>query len=253
MIRRREVLQDTFKSIGLTTYNVEATLLLKFVRLIFGWREEEHPELNLCEILSEQILPGNFSLYEKEDYVSLNDNQIFIALEAGKRPSEWRLSAMDLFLGNELRRDEYIRSNFLIHFGLQIIPNQLVAKTSAITKREALERNINAGMGKFFPNLASEAQDLAGAVACLQNGDRVVNIHLNVIMWDQKNKAKGSASQFCSHMRRSGWYFVPCKYDHLAVVLASLPMQLVEAAPNSLMGKLIDSIIYLIKRLEELA
>ncbi|WP_341789766.1 TraC family protein [Rickettsia endosymbiont of Polydrusus tereticollis] len=55
MIRRREVLQDTFKSIGLTTYNVEATLLLKFVRLIFGWREEEHPELNPYEILSEQI------------------------------------------------------------------------------------------------------------------------------------------------------------------------------------------------------
>lgn len=237
MIRRREVLQDTFKSIGLTTYNVEATLLLKFVRLIFGWMEEEHPELNPYEILSEQILPGNFSLYEKEDYVVLNDNQIFIALEAGKRPSEWRLSAMDLFLGNELRRDEYIRANFLIHFGLQIIPNQLVAKTSAITKREALERNINAGMGKFFPNLQLEAQDLAGAVACLQSGDRVVNIHLNVIMWDQKNKAKGAASQFCSQLRRSGWYFVPCKYDHLAVVLASLPMQLVEAIPNSLVGK----------------
>ncbi|KJV76209.1 putative conjugative transfer protein TraC [Rickettsia hoogstraalii str. RCCE3] len=71
----------------------------------------------------------------------------------------------------------------------------------------------------------------------MQSGDRVVNIHLNVIMWDKKNKAKGSASQFCSHMRRSGWYFVPCKYDHLAVVLASLPMQLVEAAPNSLVGK----------------
>ncbi|QCS24397.1 conjugal transfer protein TraC [Rickettsia parkeri] len=237
MLRRREVLQETFKSIGLTTYNVEATLLLKFVRLIFGWREEEHPALNPYEILSEQILPGNFSLYEQEDYVSLNDNQIFLSLEAGKRPAEWRLSAMDLLLGNELRRDEYIRANFLIHFGLQIIPNQLVAKTAAITKREALERNINAGMGKFFPNLQLEAEDLAGAAASLQNGDRVVNIHLNVIMWDQKNKAKGSASQFCAQLRRSGWYFVPCKYDHLAVVLASLPMQLVEAAANSLVGK----------------
>ncbi len=56
------MLQDTFKSIGLATYNVDATLLLKFVRLIFGWREEEHPELNQYEILFEQILPGNFSL-----------------------------------------------------------------------------------------------------------------------------------------------------------------------------------------------
>ncbi|KJV55649.1 putative conjugative transfer protein TraC [Orientia chuto str. Dubai] len=40
------------------------------------------------------------------------------------------------------------KSNFLIHFGLQILPNQ--ARTAAVTKREALERNISAGMGKFF-------------------------------------------------------------------------------------------------------
>ncbi|KJV54769.1 putative conjugative transfer protein TraC [Orientia chuto str. Dubai] len=53
---------------------------------------------------------------------------------------------MDLFLGNEIRRGE--KSNFLIHFGLQILPNQ--ARTAAVTKREALERNISAGMGKFF-------------------------------------------------------------------------------------------------------
>ncbi|KJV54863.1 putative conjugative transfer protein TraC [Orientia chuto str. Dubai] len=45
-------------------------------------------------------------------------------------------------------------------------------------------------------------------------------------MWDKK--AKQSASAFCSMLRRSGWYFVPCKYDHLAVLLASLPMQLVK-------------------------
>ncbi len=144
---------------------------------------------------------------------------------------------MDLFLGNEMRRDEYIRSNFLMHFGLQIAANQMIAKTAAITKREALERNINAGMGKFFPNLAHEAEDLAGAVASLQSGDRVVNIHFNVIMYGSTDKAKTAASQFCSNMRRSGWYFVPCKYDHLAVVLASLPMQLVEVTANSWTNK----------------
>ncbi|WP_103896859.1 TraC family protein [Rickettsia fournieri] len=237
MIRRKEVVQDTFKSIGMLTEDVDAKLLLKLMRLIFGWNEEEHPELNPYEILSKQILPGNFSLFEEDNSVHLNNEQIFISLEASKRPSEWRLSAMDLFLGNEMRRDEYIRSNFLMHFGLQIASNQMMAKTAAITKREALERNINAGMGKFFPNLAHEAEDLAGAVANLQNGDRVVNIHFNVIMYGDTDKTKVSASQFCTYLRRSGWYFVPCNYDHLVVLLASLPMQLVEAIPNTLSNK----------------
>ena len=55
-------------------------------------------------------------------------------------------------------------------------------------------------------------------------------------MWGKQAQVKQSASQFCSMLRRSGWYFVPCKYDHLAVVLGSMPMQLVEAA-SSLAGK----------------
>ncbi len=228
MVRRKECLSDTFKSIGLVTENVDAKQLLKFIRIIFGWQEEEQAAINPYEILSEQILPGNFSLFEEQDHVRLNDNQAFISLEASKRPLEWQLSAMDLFLGNEMRRGEYIRSNFLIHFGLQIALNQTIAKTAAITKREALERNIAAGMGKFFPDLIQEAHDMNGVVSSLQSGDRVVNIHLNVIMWDEKDKAKQSASQVCSMLRRSGWYFTPCTYDHLAIVLASMPMQLVE-------------------------
>ncbi|KJV51967.1 F pilus assembly Type-IV secretion system for plasmid transfer family protein, partial [Orientia tsutsugamushi str. Karp] len=150
MIRRRDALKDTFRSIGLSTENVNAQQLLKFLRVIFGWPEEEHSNINQYEILSEQILSGDFSLFENDDCVNVNDDQIFISLEARNRPAEWKLSAMDLFLGNEMRRDEYIKSNFLIHFGLQILPNQAMERTAAITKREALERNINAGMGKFF-------------------------------------------------------------------------------------------------------
>ncbi|KJV54981.1 conjugal transfer protein TraC [Orientia tsutsugamushi] len=101
-------------------------------------------------------------------------------------------------------------------------------RTVAITKREALERNINVGMGKIFPDIQQAEEDLAGVVAVLQNGDRVVNVYFNVIMFNKTKKAKQSASAFCSVLRRSRWYFVPCKYDHVAVLLAALTMQLVE-------------------------
>lgn len=145
--------------------------------MIFGWRGEEQPELNPYEIMFEQILGKNFSLLETVDYVnyvnvnSPNMEQIFISLEANKRPTECKLSAMDLFLGNKLRRGECIKSNLFMHFGLPILSNQMVVETAAITKRESLERNINAGMGKFFPDLRYEAEDVAGTVASLQTGD----------------------------------------------------------------------------------
>ncbi|KJV57260.1 putative conjugative transfer protein TraC [Orientia chuto str. Dubai] len=58
-------------------------------------------------------------------------------------------------------------------FSSQILPNQ--ARTAAVTKREALERNISAGMGKFFPDLLQEAEDLSSAVAALHGGNRMVS------------------------------------------------------------------------------
>ncbi|KJV71241.1 putative conjugative transfer protein TraC [Orientia tsutsugamushi str. TA716] len=68
-------------------------------------------------------------------------------------------------------------------------------RTAAITKREALERNINAGMGKFFPDIQQEAADLAGVVAAY----RVVIeslIFTSMLLCLTKKKAKQSASAF---------------------------------------------------------
>ncbi|KJV75920.1 TraC family protein, partial [Orientia tsutsugamushi] len=59
MIHRRDALKDTFRSIELSTENVNAQQLLKFLRVIFGWHEEAHSEINKYEILSEQILSGD--------------------------------------------------------------------------------------------------------------------------------------------------------------------------------------------------
>ncbi|BAG40143.1 putative conjugative transfer protein TraC [Orientia tsutsugamushi str. Ikeda] len=85
MIRRRDALKDTFRSIGLSTENVDAQQLLKFLRVILGWPEEEHSNINQYEILSEQILSGDFSLFENDDYINVNDDQIFISLEKQER------------------------------------------------------------------------------------------------------------------------------------------------------------------------
>ncbi|KJV51043.1 putative conjugative transfer protein TraC [Orientia tsutsugamushi str. Gilliam] len=38
-----------------------------------------------------------FRYLRNDDCVNVNDDQIFISLEARKRPAEWKLSAMDLF------------------------------------------------------------------------------------------------------------------------------------------------------------
>lgn len=229
MISRRESLQNTLSSIGLHTKSLNDKALLGWLRIIFGWSDkEEYPDVNPFEILSEQILRPDFSMHEKDDMILISDNQAITTLEVVKRPKEWKLNLMDLFIGNELRRGEYIKCNFMIHLGVHILPNQGMLKAGALGRREAIVRNFQAGMDKLFPDLRDEYDDLNAAVNSLLVNNRMINLHMNVILSDKPNKIKEMTHNYQAMMRRNGFHFVPCKYDHLAVLLNSLPMHMVE-------------------------
>lgn len=229
MERRREALKAMFRSIGLWTDDVDAGLLLSLLHRIWGRVNVNRVEANPYESLSEQILPSNFSLYEDNDIVYLKDNEAMIALEAEDRPARWELAFMDLFIGAESRKNEYIEADYLLHVGIQVLANQTTARAQAFAKREAIAKNIKAGMSKFFPDLMEEGEDMEGAVAALQGGDRMIHIHTNVILKGKKERVIQAAKSYSSMMRRNGgWNFINTKYDHLAHILVAMPMSLVE-------------------------
>ena len=135
MEQRREALKATLQSIGLWTENVNDSLLLSLLGKIWGRESAGQTTVNPYETLSEQILPGDFSLYEENDLVCLKDDECFIALDAEGRPEKWSLGLMDLFIGNEARRGEFIDTEYLVHVGIRILPNQSAARLRVFTKR----------------------------------------------------------------------------------------------------------------------
>ena len=241
MGQRREALRATFQSIGLWTEGVNDSLLLSLLHKIWGRNSVGATTVNQYAKLSEQILPGDFSLYEENDVVNLKDDECLIALDAEGRPKKWSLGLMDLFIGNEARKGEFIATEYFIHVGIQVLMNQSVARTRIFAKREALEKNIKSGLGKFFSDLTEEIADIDGAVEALQGGERVVHIHTNFILKVKKEKVKLEAKRYASMMRRNGWNFVSTKYDHLAHVLAAMPMCMVEEE-NGLFKKKITGV-----------
>ena len=150
MGQRIEALKSTFQSIGLWTQSVDDTLLLSILRKIWGRESFGGTTVNQYAKLSEQILPGDFSLYEENDIIHLKDDECFIALDAEDRPARWSLGLMDLFIGNEARKGEYIDTEYFIHVGIWMLPNQAMARARIFAKREALEKNIKSGIGNFF-------------------------------------------------------------------------------------------------------
>ena len=254
MGRRRDVLKSTLRAIGLHTKEIEGKDLLFYLRLFFGWEDlEAHPELNPYDLLGEQILPPNFAMDVEEEqlYVPIEnfnaENQesslvengyAYVALEAAKRPRSWKLSLMDLFLGNDLRRGEQVRSDFIQSFSLQILPNQAIEASNAMAKRESLLKNMKSGLLKWMPGLDEEYEDLDTAVMAIQAGERVVLLTQNMILKDKAHKIKERTHEYRSMMRRNGFHFVPCINDHLPVLLSCLPMQLVEEVPNILKSQI---------------
>lgn len=95
------------------------------------------------------LISGRFFLHEENDILHLKDDEYFIALDAENRPSKWSLGLMDLFIWNEAKKGEYIDTKYFIH-GMWVLPNQAMARARSFAKREALEKNIKSGIGRFF-------------------------------------------------------------------------------------------------------
>ena len=238
MEQRRDSLKGTLQSIGLSD-NVDDRILLSILRKIWGRKSVNETTVNPYASLSEQILPGDFTLYEEKDMVHLKDDECFIGMDAEGRPRQWSLGLMDLFLGNEARKGELIATDYLIHVGINILAKQTSSKGRIFAKREAVGKNIKSGLGKWFPDLVEEDEDLAGAVKALQNNNRVVHIHTNVILKGAKLKVKLAAKSYSAMMRRNGWDFIATDNDHLAIMLGAMPMALIEEEQGYLSKNLV--------------
>lgn len=241
--RRRDSLKSMLSAIGMQTCNVDSAHLLKTLRLFFAWKASSHTQINQHELICEQILPPDFAMQVEDDSLTFlaqdeEQDMAVVALEAVRRPKSFALELMDLFLGSSMRRGEYIKSDFIISFGLIMLPNQALEAGSSIAKRESLAKSLKSGLLKWLPNLEAEYNDMDMAVVALQAGERMVLIGQNVILKDTKDKIKQAAFEYRSLMRRNGFEFASCKFDYLAVTLSCLPMQLVEEVSEQFGAKL---------------
>jgi conjugal transfer ATP-binding protein TraC len=246
----REQLKGTFKSIGLPLLDVTEKGLMSFVADVF---DEESAYLSPHESLSEQILPLDFEMEITSERLNLKTKGVthpsdkspssklpsglpprdlflksIVTLEPRRRPDQWSLFQMDLFLGDHMRRGERIDGEYLLYTGIQILPNQGRQKLKAIGKREALERNLKMGILKWVPGLQEEHTDMQAACNLLQEDDRLINLFQTVVLKDKTQRLAETAQQFKAQMRRHGFEFQNCIHDHLPMLLSVLPMALTE-------------------------
>jgi conjugal transfer ATP-binding protein TraC len=224
---RRE-LKAVLETLGIQVMNLDANGFIREVGSILNLHDNLFPyqgQWNEYDALSNKMVDANRNFYMTPNGVFLNDGQTICRSYIPKHPPRhWSLSGMDHFLGNLLETRHKIPCPYLLHFGLFVNNGQGQSKTKAIGKRETQERSLKNGLTKFLPNLRDQYEESLELVEQLQLGERVILSNLSCTVFSPAHQIQETEQYLRNIWQNSGWSFEQARYDHLTMLLSSLPM-----------------------------
>lgn len=228
LLQIRSTFQNCLKQIGVFTEILDDQGLIREVGNILNFSKTTMPDdrrLSPHDFLNRQILDPHNLWGVRENEVSLNNNEFICkSYVPSKAPPYWALGHMDKFLGDVLKPHHAIPCPYLMHYGIYVTPNQSRETRRLNTKRETLENALKNRMSKWMQGLHEEHLETQDAVAQIQMGERVVLAGLNLTVFSTPQNLQSVEQKLNSIWQNAGWRLSPTRYDHLAMLLASMPM-----------------------------
>lgn len=224
----RDILKGFLGQIGMFTEDMDAAGLIREVGSILNFDEgtqftsRAYDPLNS---LNRQILNKETGWEIQKDKVLISDSgYVMKSFVPKEKPHYWALGHMDKFLGDLFKPQLKISSPFLIHYGLYVMPGQGTEKSKALSKRESLENTLKNRMTKWVPGVEEEHEEFSEVVEQLQLGERVIKAGLSCSIFCKDDKLPEIERQVASIWRHAGWVIQPATYDHMSMLMASMPM-----------------------------
>ena len=225
---RRE-LRAILEGMGVHSNILDAEGLIREVGSILNIEEGEvYPyfgQWNEHNSISRSLTDTKRTYHIQEGQVLLNDGKtVCRSYVPSVAPKIWALGYMDRMIGDCLERSHTIGCPYLIHYGFYVNKGQSRLKGKAIAKRESLEKSLQGNLSKFIPDLADQYSESIEVAAELQAGGQVITSSLSYTVFSTPANIQEHEQQLRKIWGRGGWSFQPARYDHLTVLLASLPM-----------------------------
>lgn len=221
----RKCLIDTLKSVGIPSFILPAQHFIEEISGILENTDNLYPQKkawNQHESIARQILPIDGEYYVHADYLETNNASIRTLIPK-ECPDYWSLPHMDSFLGDMLKQQN-MGFPFLIHFGLFVEPHQGAAKAKLNARREALENSLKNKLTKWMAGLEEQYEESNEACRQVQQGDRLITSLLSVTLISRPERLEEDTLQAKRIFHQQGWEMIAAKYDHLPLLLGSLPM-----------------------------
>ena len=227
----RAQLQEALKLIGLPTGIVEPPQLMAEIANILtagpDYLHKTQPESrvwNPYESLSRQILPPDFNLQVRKDGLFCED-RVFRCFSPQQTPPLWGLPHMDRFLGDFLQ-DSVIACPFLIHYGLTVCSGQSKERVKLSARRESLENSLKNRLSKWIPDLQEQHEEVNACLAEIARGERMISSCLSTTLIAREENLPQAESALKHVWTSANWELAPTTYDHLPMLISSLPMTL---------------------------
>ncbi len=238
LIRTREILQKSLEHIGMFTHVMDDKGLIQLVRNIINYEEttSDNPYwYSEYDSLSKQIVSYDLDARVEKDGLYLRDQRyVAHSFLPGKSPQKWALGHMDKLFGGVLNRGETIPCAFIMHYGFTVSRGQGFQKKKAGAKRESLEVSLKNPLSKYQPNIQEEFQEATEIIDALSQEERVIDACLSLTTFCAVEDLEMVKSTVESIWTDNMWSAGSATYNHLNLLLASLPMTWSEGTKTSL-------------------
>lgn len=236
----RKELRSTLEELGVHTTIQSAEAFISDVGTLLNLENQTlpHPgQWQELDSLAQQMIDCERNYHVTPEHVALNDGQTLCRSFIPKQwPKHWSLGNMDRLLGDLLKVKQKIGCPFLIHYGLFVDSHQGQAKAKALSKRESLATSLRGGFAKFMPNLREEYEESDALAEQVQQGERVILSSLSCTLFSPPQEMQEQEQRLKSIWQDASWSLQPTRYDHLLMLLASLPMTWTNGAKKKLFG-----------------
>lgn len=224
----RKELRAVLETLGIYSKTLDADGLIREVGGILNIEDDAYPYVGQWQeydSISRSLTDTKRTYHIQEEQVLLNGGKTVCRSYVPKVwPRKWSLGFMDRMIGDSLERSHTIGCPYLIHYGLFVNTHQSKAKAKAHAKREALEKSLRGSLAKFMPDLQEQYAESVEVAAELQSGGQVIVSSLSYTIFSTSEQVQEHEQQLRRVWGRGGWTFQPTRWDHLTVLLASLPM-----------------------------
>lgn len=232
-VDRATELRDAFSSslgtVGLEPLALTAGEYIRTMNMILCWRDgaswknRNYFRADQNEMIRDQILDYDTNISVDTEGLWLGDASRVKSLSVKRFPKAFPFGGAASFFGDLLTGSRGIRTNCIVSATIHF-PEPLKAKSSMERKRQWAVNQAYGPMLKFVPKLASKKHGFDVLFQSMEDGDRVVRLHLGMLLFSEdEKKSTAAVAEAKSYWGELGFNLMEDRYFNLPFFLNRLP------------------------------